>query len=126
MGHHTPDPDFLSLMSLDARAIVTARADTVGEPYNLCLGTSFKLMDDLLNKGFPAHMLKCRGLLTLAPDADQRWLGTNSQSDWVHYVVILGDEVIDLTRRQFFPISDYPFVQTYGDFRAEWSDVGSA
>jgi hypothetical protein len=80
-------------------------------------------MDDLQTSGFDAQMLKCQGLKTDAPDADDRWMKLAPQSRWVHFVVRMGDEVIDLTRRQFFPESGYPFIQSYAAFEAEWTNI---
>jgi hypothetical protein len=69
-------------------------------------------------------MLKCRGLLTDAKEADQRWVHM-PQKNWVHFIVKLDDNIIDLTRRQFFPLSAFPFIQPYSDCMAEWGSVSN-
>jgi len=119
-----PRSAYISAMGRPARDIIRRRAAKLGdESYNLCHETSFKLMDDLQTDGFDAQMLRCSGLKTDAPDADARWIQLAPQSLWIHFVVRVGEDVIDMTRRQFFPYSGFPFVQSYGDFEAEWSKV---
>lgn len=39
-------------------------------------------------------------------------------------MVEFGDQIIDLTRRQFFPDCDNPFLQSAEAFRAEWTSFG--
>ncbi len=124
MDLRAPHHAYISAFGRRAREIIRARAAKVGEePYNLCHETSFKLMDDLQTGGFPAQMLRCSGLKTDAPDADDRWIQLAPQSLWIHFVVRVGEDIIDLTRRQFFPYSGFPFVQSYGGFEAEWTNI---
>jgi len=117
---------FVSSMSADEKKIVRARSEKILEPFNLCYQTSFKLMDDLQTGGFRAQLMRCDDLKTFAPDADQRWHDLAPQSRWVHFVVKIGDEVIDLTRRQFFPTSPFPFVQSWAECQTEWGKIGAA
>jgi hypothetical protein len=124
MGFRALPSAYVSDMGRSEKKIIRARADKLcGESYNLCHETSFKLMDDLQTGGFDAQMLKCQGLKTDAPDADDRWMKLAPQSLWIHFVVRVGEDIIDLTRRQFFPESGYPFIQSYADFEAEWSNI---
>ncbi len=118
-----PENAFISGMSLDEKRIVRARAGRLTESFNLCYETSFKLMDDLQIGGFDAQMMCCNDLKTLAPDADQRWHDLAPQSRWVHFIVKIGQEAIDLTRRQFFPCSPFPFVQSWEDCESEWGAI---
>jgi hypothetical protein len=60
-------------------------------------------------------------LRTPAPDADIRWHAVGEQHFWIHYVVIIGAQVVDLTRRQFFPGCETPFYQSAAAFEAEWA-----
>jgi len=117
---------FISSMGAGEKKIVRARGNKVLEPYNLCYETSFKLMDDLQTGGFEAQMMRCDNLKTLAPDADHRWHDLAPQSRWVHFIVKIGEEAIDLTRRQFFPASPFPFVQSWAECEAEWGKIGVA
>ncbi len=80
-------------------------------------------MDDLLESGFSAKILRCKGLKTAALDADARWIDLGPQSFWVHFIVKLDENVFDLTRRQFFPVSAYPFIQSYADCANEWDSI---
>jgi hypothetical protein len=124
MGFRAPFSAYVSDMGAGEKKIIRARARKLGdESFNLCHETSFKLMDDLQTGGFDAQMLRCTGLKTDAPDADDRWIQLAPQSRWTHFVVRVGEDVIDLTRRQFFPRSGFPFVQSYSAFNAEWRDV---
>jgi len=126
MARFDPALSYASDLGSSGRGIIRTRAAKVGAPYNLCYETSFKLMDDLQTEGFGAQMLKCKGLLMAAPDADTRWHDLAPQNRWVHFVVRLGEEIIDLTRRQFFPTSTYPFVQSYAACQAEWTEIDVA
>jgi hypothetical protein len=124
MGFRAPGSAHVSAFGRREKNIIRARAGKVGETsYNLCHETSFKLMDDLQTGGFDAQMLRCSGLKTDAPNADDRWIQLAPQSLWIHFVVRVGNDVIDLTRRQFFPGSGFPFVQSYGAFEAEWTNI---
>ncbi len=116
-----PDGAYISNIGPREKAIILARAAKIGESYNLCRETSIRLSDDL---GFPAQVMRCHGLKTEAPDADARWLALAIQSFWVHFVVKIGEDVIDLTRRQFFPRSGFPFIQSFSACEAEWDSVG--
>jgi len=119
---HHEDRHISELGSSD-RLIVQARSSKVADPYDYCYQASLRLMDDLLLSGSSAQMLRCSGLRNEALDADSRWLKLGPQTYWVHFVVKLDDDIIDLTRRQFFPLSDYPFVQSYSDCLDEWDAV---
>jgi hypothetical protein len=125
MAFHEPNESHMSDLSSNAQRIINARALKVGEPYNYCHQASLRLMDDLLEEGIPAQMLRCKGLITDAMHADIRWLDLGAQSFWVHFIVEVEGHVIDLTRRQFFPVSDYPFVQSYEDCQTEWDSVAA-
>lgn len=123
-GFRAPHSTYIAAIGRHEREIIRGRAAKLGEEsYNLCHETSFKLMDALQTDGFSAQMLRCSGLKTDAPDADTRWIQLAPQSMWIHFVVRLGEDVIDMTRRQFFPNSSFPFVQSYNDFEAEWTNV---
>jgi hypothetical protein len=117
---------FISDMSVSERHIVRTRAAKIIEPFNLCYETSFKLMDDLQTGGSDAQMMRCSDLKTVAPDADQRWHDLAPQLRWVHFIVKIGEEAIDLTRRQFFPFSPFPFVQSWAECEAEWGAISVA
>lgn len=114
---------YISDISSEARQIIWTRADNVGEPYDYCLQASLRLMDDLVAEGYSAQMLRCKGLKNAALTADSRWIHLGPQNFWVHFIVKLDDDVVDLTRRQFFPLSTYPFIQSYTACEDEWDDV---
>lgn len=124
MGLRAPDHAYISGIGPREREIILARAAKIGETYNLCRETSIKLSDDLLCHGFSAEVMRCHGLKTEAPDADARWLALSAQSFWIHFVVRIGPDVVDLTRRQFFPLSGFPFIQSFSACEAEWDRVG--
>ncbi len=123
MAFHEPNESHMPDLSANAQRIINARALKVGEPYNYCHQASLRLMDDLLEEGISAQILRCKGLITDAGDADTRWINLGAQSFWVHFIVKVEDHVIDLTRRQFFPVSEYPFVQSFEDCKIEWDSV---
>ncbi len=124
MGFRGPDQAFNSDITVTERGIIRARAARVGDPYDACHQASLRLMDDLLCSGIDAQMLRCSGLKTDAPEADARWIKLGPQSYWIHFMVKMGGNVIDLTRRQFFPESGYPHVQSYDACEAEWDKIG--
>jgi hypothetical protein len=125
MGLRAPDDAYISSIGAREKKIILARAaKLIDEPYNLCRETSIRLSDDLLCQGFPAQVMRCSGLRTDAPEADARWLALSVQSHWIHFVVKIGTDVVDLTRRQFFPLSGFPFVQSFHTCEAEWDSVG--
>ncbi|MGB8276475.1 MAG: hypothetical protein WCF20_00840 [Methylovirgula sp.] len=124
MGLRAPDHAYISGIGPGEREIILARAAKIGETYNLCRETSIKLSDDLLCHGFSAEVMRCHGLKTEAPEADARWLALSVQSFWIHFVVKIGADVVDLTRRQFFPQSGFPFIQSFSACEAEWDSVG--
>jgi hypothetical protein len=109
-----------------ANIIIQANSDRLATYYNACRAASYRLADDLMCHGHPAEILRCSGLKTDAPDADQRWHAVGNQSLWVHYLVRLEDTIIDLTRRQFFPGCGAPFYQSQAEFAAEWASFGPA
>ncbi len=127
MGSYCSQDAFISDMSAAERRIVCTQAELIQiqEPFDFCGRASMRLMDNLLTDGFSAQILRCNGLKTEALDADARWLKLSPQSQWVHYLVKVGGDVVDLTRRQFFPASDYPFVQSYAACRAEWDRLAA-
>lgn len=124
MGLRAPLHAYISGIDSRAKEIILARAACIADSYNLCRETSIKLSDDLLCNGFSAQVLRCHGLKTEALDADARWLALSKQSFWVHYVVKIGSDIVDLTRRQFFPQSGFPFIQSFSACEAEWDSVG--
>jgi len=125
MGFRGSHDAYISDMGAGERKIVCAQAQKslLNEPYDFCGRASMRLMDNLLTDGFSARILRCNGLKTEALDADARWIKLSPQSSWVHYVVKVGEDVVDLTRRQFFPASGYPFVQSYAACKAEWDKL---
>lgn len=112
------------ILQTSSNTIVKNNADKTFAYYNQCRASSHKLADDLLSHGHAAEVLRCSGLKTLAPDADQRWLDTGAQRFWIHYVVQFDAHIVDLTRRQFFPGCDNPFYQSAATFAAEWDSFG--
>lgn len=124
MGLRAPNDAYISGISRHGREIILARAAKIGEPYNLCRETAMKLSDDLLCEGFSAQVMRCHGLKTEAMEADARWLALSKQAFWIHFVVKIGTDIVDLTRRQFFPQSGFPFVESLSACEAEWDTVG--
>ncbi len=125
MGLRAPHHAYISGIGPREKEIILARAaQIIEEPYNLCRETAIKLSDDLQSNGFSAEVMRCHGLKTDAPDADARWLALSVQSFWIHFVVRIGADVVDLTRRQFFPLSGFPFIQSLSACEAEWDSVG--
>lgn len=123
MGLRAPQPAYISGIGKRERDIIRAHATRIDEPYNLCVEASKELTNALRDNGFSAHLLHCTGLRISAPDADLRWQALAPQSAWVHFLVKIGEEVVDLTRRQFFPASAFPYVQSMASCDAEWDQI---
>jgi len=111
-------------LHVSADSIVQVNADQTLIYYNECRASARRLADDLLSHGHSAEVLRCAGLKTPAPDADQRWRGAGAQTFWIHYVVRFDNHIVDLTRRQFFPGCNNPFHQSSEAFAAEWDSFG--
>ncbi len=103
--------------------IIQKNAGLVEISYNNCRAISHKLADDLLSNGIHASVMRCSGLRRDAPTADQRWLDIGPQTGWVHFVVRTDSQMVDLTRQQFFPLSDNPFLQGLNLFVDEWDAI---
>jgi hypothetical protein len=113
-------------LSLSVRTtLIQDNADKLDDYYNKCRAVSHRLADDLLSHGGSAHVLRCSGLRTLAASADQRWHNLGTQNHWIHFVVRISEtQIVDLTRRQFFPGCDNPFYQSFEEFSTEWDGIG--
>jgi hypothetical protein len=123
-GFRSPGSLYISAIGRREREIIRAHAAEIAdEPYNLCVEASTKLTNELRDNGIAAHLLHCKGLRTDAPNADARWHVLAPQSRWVHFLVQIGEDVVDLTRRQFFPASAFPFVQSMAATDAEWDSL---
>ncbi len=105
--------------------IIQASSERTTLYYDQCRSASGRLADDLRSHGHGAEVLRCAGLRTPAPDADARWHAVGAQKFWIHYVVIVGAEVVDVTRRQFFPGCETPYYQSVAAFEAEWDSFAS-
>jgi hypothetical protein len=103
--------------------LIQKNASFVEVTFNNCRAISHKLADDLLSHGISASVMRCSGLRTDAPTADQRWLDLGPQASWVHFVVRTDRQMVDLTRKQFFPLSDNPFLQGLNLFSEEWNSI---
>lgn len=104
--------------------LIQESADNLDNYYNRCRGVSHRLADALRSQGSVGQVLRCQGLRTEAPDADERWHVLGAQHHWVHFLVqIEGKRIVDLTRRQFFPNCGNPFYQSLEGFTAEWDKI---
>lgn len=111
---------------MSARAIAERHAAKIRDPFDKCRGASIALASALTKAGHDAQVLRCSHLLPYARDAHRKWQALGSQLYWIHYVVAVGDEVFDLTRRQFFPECAQPHIQTRAELAAEWDGVDPA
>ncbi len=109
-----------SVATLVSAEIVLAASERTILYYDQCRAASYRLADTLRSHGHEAGVLRCTGLRTSAPNADTRWHAVGAQKFWIHYVVIIGAQIVDLTRRQFFPGCETPFYQSAAAFEAEW------
>ncbi len=125
MATGIPEPRSTSVAMLTCAEIVQAASMRTVLYYDQCRAASGRLADDLRSHGHGAEVLRCAGLRTPAPDADARWHAVGAQKFWIHYVVIMGAQVVDVTRRQFFPGCDTPFYQSAAAFEAEWDSFAS-
>jgi len=103
--------------------VIQKNASFVEVTYNNCRAVSHRLADELLSNGIHASVMRCTGLRTDAPTADQRWHDLGPQANWVHFVVRTESQMVDLTRQQFFPLSENPFLQGLNLFADEWNTI---
>jgi hypothetical protein len=103
--------------------LIQKHAVLVEVSFNNCRSISHRLADELLSNGIHATVMRCSGLRTDAPTADQRWIDLGPQTGWVHFVVQTDGQMVDLTRQQFFPLCDNPFLQTHNLFADEWNTI---
>jgi len=115
--------DHTSIWFSSQSDVIQKNARFVEVTYNNCRAVSHKLADDLLSNGINASVMRCTGLRTDAPAADQRWLNLGPQMNWVHFVVRTDSQMVDLTRQQFFPLSENPFLQGLNLFADEWNTI---
>ncbi len=57
------------------------------------------------------------------PDVDPRWLKLGKPSWWIHYVVEVEGQAIDLTARQFDPASPHPLLTPMRDVQNVWQEI---
>lgn len=114
------EPRSSSVTTPTSAEIIQVASEATTLYYDQCRSASYRLADNLRSHGHGAEVLRCAGLRTPAPDADSRWHAVGAQEFWIHYVVIIGAQVVDLTRRQFFPGCATPFYQSAAAFEAEW------
>ncbi len=90
-----------------------------------CFTQSANLRVFLHERGLEAKILRCEGYQGDFSQAAQMWQRTLSESEvrerFGHYVVRLGDFVIDLTAAQLGQAR--PVVMPYTDFQASWSHL---
>jgi hypothetical protein len=122
-GLNAPHAADMSAWFSSEADVIEKNAGLVSVAFNNCRSISHKLADDLLSNGIHATVMRCSGLRTDAPAADQRWHDLGPQVGWVHFVVQTDGQMVDLTRQQFFPLSANPFLQTLGLFTDEWVNI---
>ena len=109
-----------TLLPAEITSILTRHAGRIRRPFNRCYPTSIALVAELEAAEQPAALIQFCGLIPTALDADPRWLRF-TQASWTHYAVRLGNLVIDLTRRQFFPDADPVHVEPFWSACSQWS-----
>lgn len=92
--------------------------------FSKCRSASFRLVRHLTEAGFEASGLRLSECSGRYPDADPRWRKeVGGEFWWIHYAVLVGETVCDVTMRQFAPESPFPALLPLGDILALWGEV---
>ena len=74
----------------------------LSESFDTCYNEACRLYDQAEAKGLPARLLQVAGFQGDGSSADPRWQKI-PKDIWQHYVVLVGDRVLDPTAKQFGP-----------------------
>jgi hypothetical protein len=74
----------------------------ITESFDTCYNEACRLYDQAEAKGLPAKLLQVAGFLGDGSSADPRWQKIPKDM-WQHYVVLVGDTILDPTAKQFGP-----------------------
>jgi predicted nucleotidyltransferase len=88
-----------------------------GKDFDQCFDKACKLYDKAVDKKLKPKLVQVADFKGNGTDADQRWTKL-PQHVWQHYVVIVGDQVLDPTARQFGP--DMPTQYHVSDLDRLW------
>lgn len=93
--------------------------------YNRCKFMSYELALYLRRRGVKASTVHCQGLTansTWKDTAHQAWV-EKPRKEWSHYVVRVGDVLIDVTGRQFDPKIEHPRFTSRAESRQDWETL---
>ena len=88
-----------------------------GRDFDRCFGQACKLYDRAVDKNLKPKLVQVADFQGDGSGADPRW-GKLPQHVWQHYVVIVGDQVLDPTAQQFGP--DMPTQYPVSDLDRLW------
>lgn len=91
--------------------------------FSRCRNVSEELCRRLAARGFEASVLRLAECNANYPAAHRGWQKIGTPFWWIHYVVRVGDAIIDCTHRQFDPDAPHPLIQRLSEVKVEWDDV---
>jgi len=91
--------------------------------FSQCRAASKSLARHLGKLGFQAKGLRLAECSARYPDADGRWKRLGAEFWWIHYAVLVGDTVCDVTMRQFAPDAPFPSLSPLEDVLEGWGSV---
>lgn len=99
----------------------------LAEPKNAfarCKEISFELAEYLRENGIEVNILNLNGYLPSWETMDRRWYSLKDFA--IHYAVLAGNYVIDLTARQFDPSFPFPMVMPKDEYMSIWANAYDA
>jgi hypothetical protein len=101
------------------------KLETKQGSFGKCKMTAYELALYLRRRGVQARLLHCQTVR-----ADHKWLESahasykaKARKDWSHYVLAVGNRVIDMTGRQFDREAEHPRFMSRHELRQDWESV---
>ncbi|CAH1692330.1 conserved hypothetical protein [Hyphomicrobiales bacterium] len=91
--------------------------------FSKCKQVAAALGTQLERAGVDFKVLRLTEAAKSFPDADPRWLKLGKPSWWIHYVVEVDGQAIDLTARQFDPSCQHPLLTPMREVRLIWEEI---
>jgi hypothetical protein len=90
--------------------------------FDNCKRVCTALVDALHQNGFEASLVKVGEPQKHWPQAHLTWQAMDPFY-WVHYVVKIGDQAVDLTRRQFDPKAPVITIEPWSQIQQDWGNT---
>lgn len=109
--------------AVEAFCIAAPKYGTAKGAFSQCRTASQNLARHLGKLGFRTKGLRLAECNGRYPDADGRWRRLGAEFWWIHYAVLVGNTVCDVTMRQFSPEAPFPSLAPLEDVLDGWGSV---